>query len=450
MSVIARGARNALRNKARTGAVILVLAIAIGLTLSMLVAGEAVRGKLSDLRDNMDATVTVLPGFEPGADVDDLPGLDDEELEAVSASPHVAAATATVGGMLQPPQDPDAETEGEMGVAFGPGSEPGETDLESGMDAEAVGAPEGIAFPIPVTGTTGDRDGMGAEYRVTEGELPAGDREAVVSDQLAEANGLQIGDTFSAYGEEFTVVGIAESESEFDSVGVVMTVEAVREFTENSGYDAIAVEVDDVDNVEAAVDAISDAVGPGFDVRSNADMLLQVSAGLSTVADITTIGFWVALGASALIVFFTLAMTVRERRKEVGVLKAIGSTNRRVIVQFGTEAIVLVSLATIIGLAVATLSSGFMADVLVATNAGGVPENVDGMRDAVVVAGPTGDASFDPMGQAADLAGSITASVGWGTLGIGALVALGIAVSGSAVPAWLIARVRPAEVLRGE
>ncbi|QSB04793.1 ABC transporter permease [Natronoglycomyces albus] len=451
MSVIARGARNALRNKARTGAVVLVLAVAIGLTLSMLVAGEAVRGKLDTLRADMDATVSIWPGFEPGTQFEDIPRLTEEELDKVSGNPLIADATATVSALLQPRQDPDFEDEFQIGSPLGAGAEPAQTDLEPGFDGEALDLPEGFSFPISVTGTTGDRDATGARYRLTEGQLPTGDREAVISEQIAKANDLGIGDTFSANDEDFTIVGIAASAGEFDAVGVVMTVPAVQEISENDGYDAIVADVRDVDDIEAAVDSIVADLGAAFDVRSDSQSLLAVSAGLTTVADITTIGFWVALTAAALVVFFTLAMTVRERRKEIGVIKAIGGTNRGVITQFATEAVVLVFLAAILGLGVAAVSSGFTADALVATNVSDTGED-EAIAHSTVVQGSSDGISQigDAPSATSDLVGSITASVGLDTLGVGALVALGIALLGSAAPAWLIARVRPAEVLKGE
>ena len=45
---------------------------------------------------------------------------------------------------------------------------------------------------------------------------------------------------------------------------------------------------------------------------------------------------------------------------------------------------------------------------------------------------------------------NLHATVGCGLILWGLLVAVAIAAAGSAIPAWLIARVRPAEVMRGE
>lgn len=462
MSVVIRGVKNALRNKTRTIAVCLVLAVAIGLTLSMLIANRAVAAKLESLRDNLDTTVTVMPIFEmpkPGDDAEsetepDLTLLTDEQLAAIEDLDHVASVTGTLDGVLEPPErESEEKTTGSDGgpaiTLGGPGGISGDTDLESPVDAEEMGAPKGMTFPIPLTGTTGDTDSQGKPYRITEGEqLSDGDeRGALVSDQVAEKNDLDVGDTFTAFGEEFTVVGIAKT-GEFDDVGVVMLASTVRDLADEKGYTGLSVEVDDPADVPTVVDAISEELGKAFDVKSQSDSTVQAVSGLESVERISWIGFLVSLAGAAVVVFFTLTMTVRERRREVGVLKAIGGTNRGVISQFVAEALTLVVLATVVGLGLAAASSNAIADVLVATNT--PAESKDGQSGGVMMTAPMGSDGPQEPESAAELIGDIAAGIGGDTLGLGLLAALAIAVAGSAIPAYLIARVRPAEVLRGE
>lgn len=465
MSVVIRGVKNALRNKTRTVAVCLVLAVAIGLTLSMLIANRAVAAKLTSLRDGLETTVTATPAFEPPP-VDGKSGdekssekdptrLTGEQLAAVRKLDHVASVSATLDGMLEPPVDeskadsPESADGGPAITMGGPGGVTGETDLESPVDAEAVGAPEGMSFPIPLTGVTANVDPQGKPFTIVDGDgLDDGDeRGALISDKVAEKNSLDVGDTFTAFGEEFEVVGIAET-GEFDNVGVVMLASTVRELADENGYSGFTVEVDDAENVAAVVDALGEELGEAIEVRSSSDNALQAVSGLETVKRISWIGFLVSLLCAAVVVFFTLTMTVRERRKEVGVLKAIGGTNRGVISQFVTESVTLVALATVLGLGLAAASSNVISDVLVSSN---TPAESGGDAfangKAMVATGPGGP---KPPESTADLIGDIAAGIGWDTLGLGLLVALGIAVLGSAVPAYLIARVRPAEVLRGE
>ncbi|ADD41790.1 ABC transporter permease [Stackebrandtia nassauensis] len=464
MSVAIRGVKNALRNKIRTAAVCLVLAVAIGLTLSMLIANRAVDAKLTALRDDMDTTITANPAFEPkpgqqddksseeDSAEDESTLLTEEQLEAVRDLDHVDSVSATLTGMLETPTDESEESGGKGPITRmgGPGGVTGETDLESPIDADDVGAPEGAKFPVPLNGVTNNVDADGKPFTLTDGEqLSDGDtRGALVSDKVAEKNGLDVGDTFTAFDEEFTVVGIAKT-GEYDSIGVTMLAATVQELSEEDGYSGFTIEVDDAENLEAVTEAIGEELGSTVEVRSSSDSAMQAVSGLESVKQISWIGFLVSLMCAAVIVFFTLTMTVRERRKEVGVLKAIGGTNRGVIGQFVTEAVTLVVLGTVLGLGVAAASSNVISDVLVSSNTPSEAESdkLTNGGPGIVKAGPGGPESSQ---SAADLIGDVAAGIGWDTLGLGLLVALGIAILGSAVPAYLIARVRPAEVLRGE
>lgn len=452
MSVAVRGIRNTFRNKVRGGAVVLVLAIVIGLTLSMLVANEAVAGRLDEVRGKLDTTVTASPGFGgKGAEPEPLT---EDQLSAVRAVEHVAAATGIVRGMLESPSTGDEDPNGPKAFVSGGGAK-GTTNLVSGVDSSALGAPAGMKFPVETSGTDGTVDGRGDALDITDGRLlEASDtRGAVVSDQLAAKNGLSVGSTFTAFDETFTVVGIATSGGTFDNVGVVMLTQTLMDLGDQTGYNTIVATADDVANLATVTARMGEVLGGTVEVHAETETALQATSGLETVERITRLGFLICLLCAAIIVFFTLALTVRERRKEVGVLKAIGANTRGIVGQFGIEAVTVVLAATILGLGVAALTSNVIADVLVSTNTPAAEDGNAKMQGmpangkAVKVIGPNGT---DKVESAADLMGEVTAGLGWSTLGIGAVSALGIAVLGAAAPAWLIARVRPAEVLRGE
>ncbi|MEV0643857.1 FtsX-like permease family protein [Phytomonospora sp. NPDC050363] len=450
MSVAARGIKNTFRNKTRGGAVILVLAIVVGLTLSMLVANEAVASRLATVRAELDTTITAMPAFSQNAE--EMGYLSAEQLERVRALDHVAGAEGIAQGMLELPKSEEDQAGGPKVMLGAPNGAKGTTNLESAVDGSKMGAPEGMKFPITVTGTDGNLTSRGVPLSVVDGRAleAADERGAIVSDQVAEKNGLAVGDTFTAFEETFTVVGIATT-GEYDDVGVVMTAATLMDLGELDGYNNIVVEVDDVAALPAVGDALGELLGDTVEIRTESQSALEATQGLESVDRITWLGFLICLLCAAVIVFFTLALTVRERRKEVGVLKAIGATSRGVVAQFGIEAVTLVLAATVLGLGVTMLTSNLIADVLVTTNTPAAEDTTGAMTGGgpgkvTRVMGPGGE---EPQ-SAADLIGEVTAGLGWNTLALGVASALGIALLGSVVPAWLIARVRPAEVLRGE
>jgi putative ABC transport system permease protein len=173
---------------------------------------------------------------------------------------------------------------------------------------------------------------------------------------------------------------------------------------------------------------------------------------LRSVQNVSIVGFIVALGAAAIIIFLTMLMIVRERRREIGVLKAIGGSNRTIVTQFVVEAIVLVALGATLGLGVAAVSSNGIASALVNSNSTGQTES----NGSKTMSGPRGG-GFKAVqldgadtSSAKDLIGNVTTNVSLSSLGYGLLAAIVIAIVGSAIPAWFITKIRPAEVLRGE
>ncbi|MET4004669.1 hypothetical protein ABIB48_003413 [Arthrobacter sp. UYCu511] len=78
MGVVSRGAGNAFRNKVRSGAVVVTLAVASGLALAMLVANQAVGAKVDSLKASVGTSITVNPAeslcWRGGGTQDAVPG----------------------------------------------------------------------------------------------------------------------------------------------------------------------------------------------------------------------------------------------------------------------------------------------------------------------------------------------------------------------------------------
>jgi putative ABC transport system permease protein len=150
-----------------------------------------------------------------------------------------------------------------------------------------------------------------------------------------------------------------------------------------------------------------------------------------------------------------MIMVVRERRREIGVIKAIGGSNRSIITQFITEGLTLTIIGGIVGLALGVAVSGPLTQSLVSNQSsnsgttmrgeGPTRMGTGGGTARVMRGGPGGFSS-----QIGQNLTSVTSSVTPATFIGGIAIVLLIAIIGSAVPAWAIARVRPAEVLRTE
>ncbi|HEX9153813.1 MAG TPA: FtsX-like permease family protein [Candidatus Saccharimonadales bacterium] len=476
MSVVSRGAKNAFRNGLRTGAVMLILAISIGLSLSMLVANKAVEGRIAELKTEVDRTITINPagsrGFEGGGEP-----LTAADLKTVKSASHVESASGFLSFMLQ--NEEDAANATVMGGPGGGGSRTsGNTNLESSIDAGTLGKrfnsssststtetmPD-ISMPVQGVATNGSTDENGDKYNITSGRaLTSSDTySALVGKALAEKNGLKVGSTFTAFDKTFTVVGIIDQGTEFDNAKVVLPLATVQELADQADeVSTIVAQADSIENLDLATAAIQKALGTDkADVTTAQDSTQQAIESLKSVQNISIIGFIASLAAGVLTVLMVMFVIVRERRREIGVLKAIGGSNRTIVTQFIVEAIVIVAIGGVVGLGAAFIGSGAVANALVSSSTTSSSETTSsdsfgaeagpGAGGQRMRGGPISmEASGDKVKDAANLVGKVTTSIGPVTLLYGFLGMIAIAILGSAIPAWLIAKVRPAEVLRGE
>jgi putative ABC transport system permease protein len=143
-------------------------------------------------------------------------------------------------------------------------------------------------------------------------------------------------------------------------------------------------------------------------------------------------------------------MLVRERRREIGVLKAIGAPNRTIGLQFVLEALVLVALGSVVGAAVASFASGGIASALISSNSSTTTAATGQRGIPGGAAGFPGGGQGGPFGGASQLLTTVTASASPGVIAAGIAAVFGVAIIGALVPALLTARIRPIEVLRGE
>jgi putative ABC transport system permease protein len=485
MNVISRGIRNAFRNWVRTISIVVILGLSIGLSLTMLLARQAVQQKINTVKSSIGNTITIAPaGFSGFSSVNNA--LTTSELSKVVSLPHVTNLTETLTDRLT--------TIGSSQPSFGGGSSSGsssnnQTSLQSpvkiNLDSNQSGAGQGFhlfingggslptnfSLPITIIGTNNPGSVNGSSLTISSGNTISGTdtkNDALVSSSMASKNSLNVGSTFTAYGQTMTVAGIFTSSDQSLSGDVIVSLPTEQSLSGQGGDVTSAIATaDSLDNLNSTTSAIKNTLGSKADVTSALDQANQTIQPLNSVKSISLFSLIGATIAGAIIILLVMVMIVRERRREIGVLKAIGGSNLRIMLQFISEAITLTILGAVIGLLIGVVGGTPVTKLLVNNSSSSTSSSASangqfggrfgggfaGRQSNGTAAGPRAGGGFGSRlrnNSVVSGARNIHAAVGWSILIYGFGAAIAIAIVGSALASVLIAKVRPAEVMRTE
>ncbi len=460
MNVLSRGVRNAFRNKIRTFSIVVIVGLSVGMALAMLVARQAVTDKITSVKSSVGNTVSISPagvrGFDGGGNA-----LTAADIAKVSSLSHVTSVTQSLSDRLTT-SDTDLESAveaGALGQRFNRGSGTTGGDMPTppagdGTATDGTTATQSFTPPVTVIGATDPETALstsqgGGTFTLTSGEVFAGDSSenvAVIGKGLAEKNSLTVGSTFQAYGQTIKVVAIYDAGNTFSNNQVIMPLNTVQTLSEQAdAVTSATLNVDSIDNVASVSSAASSALGDTADVTNASEQAESAVAPLENIQTISLYSLIGALIAGAAIILLTMVMIVRERRREIGVIKAIGASNLNVMTQFASEAVTFTVLGAIIGIVFGLVAGNPITQLLV---------NNSASSTASAAGGPGMGGGQGMGGRGIGAVGrtvtNVTASVGVDIILYGLGVAILIAIVGSALASFFIAKVRPAEVMRAE
>jgi putative ABC transport system permease protein len=468
MGVASRGIRNAFRNATRTVSIVLILGLAIGLAVVMLIAHRAVGEKASTALSSIGNTVTIgPPGYSAGGKLGTF--LTSAELAPIARLHGVTGINESLNGAVKasdlPPSSATRTPVGYRNVnrpggskAGGHGSsgptpvKQGSTSLKypgtmalatQGLSCEPKPCTTPISFfTIYFSGSTEPTAAVNigaSTLKIVSGHAISGTSPAydvMISTGMARKNGLKVGSTFTAYGKTLTVAAIFDSDSQQGNDTVITSLPVLQRMMGDTGgpvFTAI-VTASSLNELPKVTSEIERVLGPRASVVSylaDAEQAVGDLGGVKSVALDSLVG---AVGAAVVILFLVMLLIVRERKREIGVLKAIGAPNGRIMAQFTTEAVTFTLLGLVVGLVIGIIAANPVTSSLVSHS--GVSSDT-GARGLFGAGNPVLTHLTD-----------INAQVGWPVILEGLAAAVLVAVLASAAAAWLISRIRPAEVLR--
>jgi len=247
---------------------------------------------------------------------------------------------------------------------------------------ERIAAIEGLAVIPHLTQRTAIQNAtvtvtgmLPAETKVFRGwEMYAGEyfisqdqRAVIIGQGTMNRFGLTVGETLTIRGEEFPIIGILAATNSNDDVTLHIPLSVAQRVFEREGrISFMSAIVDDMERVEEYATAIINVAN--VNVATNEQLLGAVLGILSSVNVTLQAVAGVALIAAAFGIINTMMTAVFERRREIGILQAIGAKGRTVFKIFVLESGLYGLLGGLFGVAVGFVVSMIAAPIVSQNN----------------------------------------------------------------------------------
>jgi len=226
----------------------------------------------------------------------------------------------------------------------------------------------------------------------------------------------------------------------------------------DNSFDSISIVVDSADDLDRLETDLAGIADPDlFSLQTSAAALEQISEPVETMRNTSVVVMIVGLAVVGAIMVLLMALVMRGRLREIGILKAIGAKSRQIVAQFALETVGIAVVAVLIAVPSVLVTNMFLPSLLRPSAEANAQEENGPQSGAPggggfrvqTIGGPD---VADPV-RTEDIEASlneIDASLGPEVVGAAAAAAIGLGLLGSAVMMVAVLRLRPAEVLRME
>jgi len=183
-------------------------------------------------------------------------------------------------------------------------------------------------------------------------DLPSGG--LVVDAQTATDAGLVMGDPvavrFASGSAEYTVTGVYEAAGRFS--GFVVDSESVIAAGADPGDSVVYVKIDSGANADAVQEGMTAALAdnPTVQVLSQVEFREQITSSVDQILLVMVMLLSLAILIAVLGIVNTLVLSVVERTREIGMLRAVGALRRQIRSMVVLEALVIAVFGAVVGL----------------------------------------------------------------------------------------------------
>lgn len=204
-----------------------------------------------------------------------------------------------------------------------------------------------------------------SDMKITQGNaFGAGDvNEVIIGKVASEKLNKTVGDTITLGKEDYKITGIFETGDVQQDGGAFMSLKNLQDIEEKPDKATmIYVKIKKDANVEAVTQTIKDKYSKDITTVSSLQDLQSVDQGLQTIDTASWAISLLAIVIGGIGVINTMIMSVFERTREIGVLKAVGWKSRRILTMILGESIVLTLVAGVVGIIMGLVAiQGLMA-----------------------------------------------------------------------------------------
>ena len=198
-----------------------------------------------------------------------------------------------------------------------------------------------------------------------------GDGEAVVSEGFASDHGLEVGDSFGLLSQtgarpRFRVAGEFDSKANvFGSVAITQAVmRRAFEQTQDTIDFVIVKPGADQTRVQAALTAAAERAFPTAEVLNQGELKENREEQVGQLVNLFYALLILAIVISLFGIANTLALSIHERTRELGMLRAIGMSRRQVRTMIRYEAVITALIGAILGMALGVVFAALISQPL--------------------------------------------------------------------------------------